>query len=95
MIFSDTFLTVKNFLRSINPLYRPSFLNSFRHKKYITLTWFKGYRSFDIHFWPKRRSSFLDGVVSSKEFIMFGVTIFYARIELFIEFNHTGPSWEK
>lgn len=63
-------------------------------KKYLALNWFKGYKCFDVHFWPGRSTVYLDGGERSERFFtMIGFTLFYLRVELFILYRFEGRRW--
>lgn len=61
------------------------------HRKYITLNRFVGYKAFDLHYWPPQDRRFND---NSRRVAMVGVTLFYYRLELFLNWDHKGASWK-
>ena len=85
---------IGNYLSRFNPFYRPD--DCWKNKKHIVLNYFKGYECFDIHYWSPRKIVFLDGEErNSKTLTMIGLTIFYLRIELFLEWSHYGKCWKR
>lgn len=78
------------FLNRFNPFYMP---RDFTYRKYLTFNWFKGYQMFDVHFWKPQPRYLTDSEHHSKMIMMFGVTLFYFRLELFINWAHKGSCW--
>ena len=85
-------MLIKIFNR-FNPFYFPE--HTWKEKKTIFLNHFKGYQCLDFHYWEPQDRFLLDGGQNnSKRIMMVGITIFYLRLELFIEWNHTGQCWD-